>query len=154
MWESTKKGFALHLRLEKSMAQHTQDSYAADVDKLTQYLQIQDKQIGPADVTFQDVQSFIHWIANMGLSERSQARIISGIKSFYTYCLQEGISTSNPTLLLQAPKLKRALPDTLSFEEIDALINAIDLSEPEGQRNRAMLETLYSCGLRVTELIQ
>lgn len=154
MWESAKKGFALHLRLEKSMAQHTQDSYAADVDKLTQYLQIQDKQIGPADVTFQDVQSFIHWIAKMGLSERSQARIISGIKSFYTYCLQEGISTSNPTLLLQAPKLKRALPDTLSFEEIDTLINAIDLSEPEGQRNRAMLETLYSCGLRVTELIQ
>ena len=86
------------------MAQHTQDSYAADVDKLTQYLQIQDKQIGPADVTFQDVQSFIHWIANMGLSERSQARIISGIKSFYTYCLQEGISTSNPTLLLQGNK--------------------------------------------------
>lgn len=136
------------------MAEHTQDSYAADVEKLTQYLQLNNKLLAPGELTLNDLQLFVHWIAGMGLSERTQARIISGIKSFYTYCMQEGISTTNPTALLQTPKLKRALPDTLSVEEIESMLAAIDLSEPEGQRNRAILETLYSCGLRVSELIQ
>jgi len=107
----------------------------------------------PNDVNLILLQDYIKWITELGMSERSQARIISGIKAFYKYCMQEQISQVDPTELLVAPKLKKKLPDTLTFEEIELLIGQIDLSTPEGTRNKAMLETLYSCGLRVTELI-
>jgi integrase/recombinase XerD len=143
----------MYLQLEKSVSPNTIEAYTLDLDKLIQFLQLKDLQYGPNDVNLALLQDYIKWIAELGMSERSQARIISGIKAFYKYCMQEQISQVDPTELLVAPKLKKKLPDTLTFEEIELLIGQIDLSTPEGTRNKAMLETLYSCGLRVTELI-
>jgi integrase/recombinase XerD len=153
MWEPYKKGFKTYLQLEKSLADNSVEAYQRDLDKLTQYLQHSGESKTPAEIRLTDLQQFINWIGGLGMSDTSQARIISGIKSFYKYCLLEKISTADPTTLLEAPKLKRALPDTLSFEEIESLIAQIDLSKPEGGRNKAMLELLYSCGLRVSELV-
>jgi integrase/recombinase XerD len=153
MWEPYIKGFLMYLQLEKSVSPNTIEAYTLDLDKLIQFLQLKDLQYGPNDVNLALLQDYIKWIAELGMSERSQARIISGIKAFYKYCMQEQISQVDPTELLVAPKLKKKLPDTLTFEEIELLIGQIDLSTPEGTRNKAMLETLYSCGLRVTELI-
>ena len=104
-------------------------------------------------MTLQDLQQFIHWVAVLGIAGTSQARIISGIRSFFKYCIIENIITKDPTALLEAPKLKRSLPDTLSIEEIEKILAQIDLSKPEGGRNKAILETLYSCGLRVSEIV-
>jgi integrase/recombinase XerD len=153
MWDSFKKGFLIHLQLEKSLSPNTIEAYALDLDKLIQFLSSQSLSIGPDAIDLQMLQDYIKWIAELGMSERSQARIISGIKAFYKYCLQEQITQKDPTELLSAPKLKKKLPDTLTFEEIEELIAQIDLSKPEGTRNKAMLETLYSCGLRVSELV-
>jgi integrase/recombinase XerD len=153
MWDSFKKGFLIHLQLEKSLSPNTIEAYALDLDKLIQFLSIQSLSIGPDTIDLPLLQDYIKWIAELGMSERSQARIISGIKAFYKYCLQEQITQKDPTELLSAPKLKKTLPDTLTFEEIEQLIAQIDLSKPEGTRNKAMLETLYSCGLRVSELV-
>jgi integrase/recombinase XerD len=108
----------------------------------------------PDAIELKDLQQFLKWITEMGMTASSQARIISGIKSFYRYCVVENITSKDPTILLEAPKLKRALPDVLSFQEIEAIINQIDLSKPEGGRNKAILETLYSSGLRVSELVE
>jgi integrase/recombinase XerD len=107
----------------------------------------------PQQLELKDLEKFLRWISELGMSAGSQARIISGLRSFFKYCLQEQILTVNPASLLESPKLKRSLPDVLSFEEINSLINHIDLSKPEGGRNKAILETLYSCGLRVTEAV-
>jgi integrase/recombinase XerD len=153
MWDSYKKGFLIHLQLEKSLSTNTIEAYALDLDKLIQFLSAKSLSIGPAAIDLPLLQDYIKWIAELGMSERSQARIISGIKAFYKYCLQEQITQKDPTELLSAPKLKKTLPDTLTFEEIEQLIAQIDLSKPEGTRNKAMLETLYSCGLRVSELV-
>jgi integrase/recombinase XerD len=101
-----------------------------------------------------ELQQFLEWVATLGMTATSQARMISGIRSFYKYCLLEDISSTDPTTLLEAPKLKRALPDVLSFDEIESIINALDLSTPEGTRNKAILETMYSCGLRVSEVVE
>lgn len=153
MWKSYKKGFLIHLQLEKSLSPNTVEAYALDLEKLIQFIELNEIQGGPDNITLQQLQAYTRWIAELGMSERSQSRIISGIKSFYRYCLQEQISKTDPTELLSAPKLKKALPDTLTFEEIELIISQIDLSKPEGTRNKAMLETLYSCGLRVSEII-
>lgn len=153
MWDSYKKGFLIHLQLEKSLSPNTIEAYALDLEKLIQFLSLHSHSIGPDAVTLSILQDYIKWIAELGMSERSQARIISGIKAFYKYCIQEQISPTDPTELLAAPKLKKSLPDTLTFEEIEEIIAQIDLSKPEGTRNKAMLETLYSCGLRVSELV-
>ncbi len=153
MWDSFKKGFLVHLQLEKSLSPNTIEAYGLDLEKLIQFLSIRSLSIGPAEINLSLLQDYIKWIAELGMSERSQARIISGIKAFYKYCLQEQITQIDPTELLSAPKLKKSLPDTLTFEEIEQIIAKIDLSKPEGTRNKAMLETLYSCGLRVSELI-
>jgi integrase/recombinase XerD len=153
MWEVYKKGFLVHLQLEKSLSMNTIQAYGLDLEKLIQFIEIKGQKKGPDQITLQDLQEYIKWIAELGMSERSQARIISGIKSFYKYCLQEEITKKDPTELLSSPKLKRALPDTLTFEEIESIIHQIDLSKPEGMRNKAMLETLYSCGMRVSEII-
>ena len=153
MWEVYKKGFLVHLQLEKSLSMNTIQAYGLDLEKLIQFIEIKGEKKGPDQITLQDLQEYIKWIAELGMSERSQARIISGIKSFYKYCLQEEIIKKDPTELLSSPKLKRALPDTLTFEEIESIILQIDLSKPEGMRNKAMLETLYSCGMRVSEII-
>ena len=153
MWEPYKKGYKAWLQLERSLSDHSVEAYCRDIELLTRYLQLQTDPPRPADINSESLRLFIHWIAEMGLSASSQSRIISGIKSFFRYCVLEQIVEADPTSLLEAPKQKRTLPDTLSFEEIESMIAAIDLSKPEGTRNKAMLETLYSCGLRVSELI-
>lgn len=153
MWEPYKKGFKAYLQLEKSLSDNSVEAYLRDIDKLTQYLQEASSLKAPADVELKDLQSFVKWVAELGMTDTSQARIISGIKAFYKYCQVEQISRKDPTVLLEAPKLKRALPDILSFEEIETIIGQIDLSTPGGGRNKAILETMYSCGLRVTEAV-
>jgi integrase/recombinase XerD len=153
MWNAYKKGFKAYLQLEKSLSDHSVEAYLRDVEKLTEYLQIAQQEKEPSAIELKDLQKFIRYIGELGMSAGSQARIISGIKGFYKYCLIEEIITSDPTALLEAPKLKRSLPDVLSYDEIGAIINEIDLSTPEGGRNKAILETMYSCGLRVTELV-
>ena len=153
MWEPYKKGFKAWLQLEKSLAANSVEAYLRDIDKLTDYLQAAKKMITPQELQLKDLEKFVQWISELGMTVASQSRIISGLRSFYTYCLMEQIVTVNPTALLETPKQKRTLPDTLSFEEIENIIAQIDLSKPEGGRNKAILETLYSCGLRVTELV-
>ncbi len=153
MWDSYKKGYKAWLQLEKSLSDHSVEAYLRDLDKLSSWLLLTQQPKDPSAITLNDLQAFIQWIVEMNLSPTSQARIISGIKSFYRYCLLEKICHSDPSSLLDAPKLKRRLPDILSFEEIESIIEQIDRSKPEGMRNRAILETLYSCGLRVSELV-
>ena len=154
MWESYKKGFLIHLQLEKSLSPNTIEAYSLDLGKLIQFIEIMQMKVSPNELKLADLQAYIKWIAELGMSERSQSRIISGIKAFYKYCLQEEIVRQDPTELLSAPKLKKALPDTLTFEEIEALIAKIDQSKPEGVRNKSMMETLYSCGLRVSDQLK
>jgi integrase/recombinase XerD len=153
MWESYKKGFKTYLQLERSLSEHSVEAYLHDVDKLTQYLQLQTLLKSPAEIQLKDLQHFLEWIGNLGMLATSQARIISGIKQFYKYCLTEQIVQSDPSSLLEAPKTKRSLPDVLSFEEIENIIAQIDVSTAEGTRNKAIIETMYSCGLRVSEVI-
>lgn len=118
-----------------------------------QFLQIHELSIGPTEMTADRLSEFVHWVNKLGLGARSQARMISGIKAFYKYLLMEDIIDSDPTELLEGPRLKRKVPEVLSYEEVQQVLAAIDLSQPQGTRNRAMLETLYACGLRVSELI-
>jgi integrase/recombinase XerD len=153
MWEAYKKGFKAYLQLEKSLSDNSTEAYLRDIEKLTQWLSETGTLMKPEDIELKDLQRFLKWINELGMTTASQARIISGIRAFYRYCVLENISKSDPTLLLTAPKLKRALPDVLSFEEIEQIISQIDLSKPEGGRNKAILETMYSCGLRVSEVI-
>ncbi len=153
MWEPYKKGFKAYLQLEKSLSDNSVEAYLRDIDKLTQYLQEASSLKNPADVELKDLQQFLKWVTELGMTAASQARIISGIKAFYKYCLTEQITKNDPTTLLEAPKLKRALPDVLSFEEIEKIIGQVDLSKPEGTRNKAILEIMYSCGLRVSEVV-
>jgi len=152
-WDIYKKGFKAFLQLEKSLSAHSVEAYLRDIDKFAQYLFDEVGAITPAEVTLKHLQAFIQTIGKLEMAPSSQARIISGIKSFFKYCLLEQIVTINPTTLLPSPKIQRKLPDVLSFEEIEQLIAAIDLSKPEGGRNKAILEVMYSSGLRVTEAI-
>jgi integrase/recombinase XerD len=152
-WAIYKKGFKAFLQLEKSLSAHSVEAYLRDIDKLTNYFESIGKEIAPADVTLSNLQAFIQSIGEIEMAPTSQARIISGIKSFFKYCILEQICSTNPTTLLPSPKTRRKLPDVLSFEEIEDLIGHIDLSKPEGGRNKAILETMYSSGLRVTEAI-
>ena len=153
MWEPYKKGFKAYLQLEKSLSENSVEAYLHDIEKLTSYFEQNEIIKAPKEIVLKDLEHFLKWITELGLMPGSQARIISGLKSFFKYCLLEQIISADPTALLEAPKLKRTLPDVLSFEEIENIIGQIDLSKAEGGRNKAMLETLYSCGLRVTELI-
>jgi len=153
VWDVYKKGFKAYLQLEKSLADNSVEAYLRDIDKLTQYLQEAAALTTPGDLELKELQRFIKWIAELGMTPSSQARIISGIKAFYKYCLLEKISLTDPTTLLESPKLKRSLPDILSFGEIENIIAQIDMSKPEGGRNKAILETMYSCGLRVSETV-
>ena len=153
MWEPYKKGYKAWLQLEKSLADNSVEAYLHDVEKFTEYLLSVNDAKNPGEVKLTDLEQFVKWVHELGMTATSQARIISGLKSFYKYCLLEQISATDPTVLLEAPKLKRLLPDILSFEEIESIINVIDLSKPEGQRNKAILETMYSCGIRVSELV-
>ena len=153
MWEPYKKGFKAYLQLEKSLSDNSVQAYLRDIELLTNYLQKTKSLKNPADLVLKDLQQFVKWIGEVGMLASSQARIISGLRAFYKYCLLENIAAKDPTALLEAPKLKRSLPDTLSFEEIENMIQQIDLSKPEGGRNKAILETMYSCGLRVSEVV-
>ena len=153
MWEPYKKGFKAYLQLEKSLAGNSISAYLHDVEMFTDYLQAADTLKQPREVELKDLQTFLKWVTELGLTPGSQARTISGLRAFYKYCLLEQLSNTNPTELLEAPKLKRALPEVLTFGEIENMISKIDLSKPEGNRNKAILETMYSCGLRVTELV-
>lgn len=153
MWDPYKKGYKAWLQLEKSLSDHSVEAYLRDIDKLTDFLQATGSMKTPDAIELKDLQNFLQWIGQLGLEATSQARILSGIRSFYKYCYIEQIVRKDPTTLLESPKLKRALPDVLSFDEIEAIIGQIDLSKPEGGRNKAILETMYSCGLRVSEVV-
>ena len=153
MWEVYKKGFKAWLQLEKSLSENSVEAYLRDVQHLTEYLQTIEGPKTPNGITLKDLEDFTKWINKLGMKNASQARMISGLRSFFKYCLIEDIVTIDPAALLEAPKSHRKLPDTLAFEEIEKIISEIDLSKPEGQRNKAILETLYGCGLRVSELV-
>ncbi|MDQ2655949.1 MAG: site-specific tyrosine recombinase XerD [Bacteroidota bacterium] len=153
MWEEQIRDFGHYLKLERSLSENSVDGYLSDVEKLYQFIQIRHKDLSPTKVSQKHLRDFLEYINELGMSAHSQARILSGLKSFFRYLVFEGTIEKDPTALLEAPKLGRKLPDTLSFVEIEKLLNAIDLSTPEGTRNRAMLEVLYSSGLRVSELV-
>jgi integrase/recombinase XerD len=153
MWEPYKKGFKAYLQLERSLSENSVLAYLSDMEKFTQFLLNNGLQKPPSDIQLPDLQQFIKWIAELGMTQTSQARIISALRTFYKYCLLEDITTVDPTTLLEAPKLKRTLPDVLSIDEIENILAQIDLSTPEGTRNKAILETMYSCGLRVSEVV-
>lgn len=144
------KNYKLYLKLEKSLSANTIQAYLADVIKLIQYLKAEN--IHPFDATLDHLENFSASLRDVGIHPRSQARILSGVRSFYHYLILEDYMQADPSELLESPQLGLHLPEVLTVEEIDALIGAIDLSTNEGQRNRSILETLYSCGLRVSEL--
>jgi integrase/recombinase XerD len=152
-WTSYKKGFRSFLQLERSLSGNSVEAYEHDVDKLSQFLEVKGITKSPDRISLEDLQAFIKWVNELGMSPRTQARVLSGIKSFYKYLLIENVVKDDPTLLMEGPKIGRKLPDFLSVEEVNQIISAIDLSKPEGERNKAMLETLYSSGLRVSELV-
>ncbi len=141
------------MQLERSLSDNSVEAYLRDLEKFTQYLLSTGETRTPEQVDLKSLQQFVRWISELGMTPASQSRIISGLRSFYKYCLIENISSKDPTTLLETPKLKRSLPDVLSFEEIENIIAQIDLSKPEGGRNKAILETMYSCGLRVSEIV-
>lgn len=153
MWQSYIRGFKSYLQLEKSLSPNSVDAYERDVIKLVQYLESEQLSLGVREVALKHLEGFVKAIHELGLDAHSQARIISGIRAFYKYLLLENEVDVNPTDLLQLPKLSRKLPHTLSVPEVVSILEAIDLSTPDGVRNRAMLEMLYSCGLRVSELV-
>lgn len=152
-WNSSIKGFESYLKLERSLSDNTIESYLSDVAKLLEYLNMHELTVAPEKVDQATIEQFLQWISQLGMNPRTQARILSGIKAFYKYLLMEDIITVNPVELIDAPKVGRKLPEVLNKTEIDAVIDSIDLSKPEGERNKAIIETLYGCGLRVSELI-
>lgn len=152
-WRSLKKGFIAYMKLERSMSLNTVDAYLRDVQLFEDYLTLHNIEKQIDQYKYNDFESFFLYLNDIGLGAGSQARIISGIKAFFKYLLMEDLIIDNPTELIEGPKLMRKIPDTLSFYEIEMIFGAIDLSVPQGTRNRAILETLYACGLRVSELI-
>jgi integrase/recombinase XerD len=150
-WQRAIKDFRTYLRLEKSLSENSIEAYSNDVLKLESYFASQD--IMPASVSYQDLKDFLLWFADSNENARTQSRVISGIRAFFRFLLIEGEINENPATLLESPRLGLKLPEILSVEEIDRIIAAIDLSKPEGHRNKAIIETLYSCGLRVSELV-
>jgi integrase/recombinase XerD len=152
-WDEAVREFQTYLKLERSLSQNTVEAYEDDLKKLQQFAEAAQLHKNPEGITHEDLQLFIDWLNDLGVSARTQARILSGIRTFYKFLLLENKIDANPTALIEMPNTERKLPTVLSVEEIDLLLSAIDLSQPTGRRNKAMLETLYSCGLRVSELI-
>ena len=142
LWDSYKKGYKAWLQLEKSLSDHSVSAYLSDLEKLTQFFQSAELKISPKDVTLKHLQKFTAFLNELGMTATSQARIISGIRSFFDYCVAENVVENDPTLLLEAPKTRRKLPDTLSVDEVELIISSIDLSTPEGIRNKAIFETM------------
>jgi integrase/recombinase XerD len=153
-WRSAIKGFQAYLKLERSLSENSIEAYSRDIEKLYQFADIQADKLNPESVTLTHLRQFIVWASELGMIPSSQARILSGIKAFYKYLLMEDMIKSDPSELLESPKIQRKLPDTLSINDINKLIDAIDVSKPEGARNKAILEVLYGCGLRVSELTE
>ena len=152
-WKPEIHGFTSFLKLEKSLSQNSIEAYEHDIEKLVQFLDYKNYNLSSSQIELKHLQEFLQWVNELGMTATSQSRIISGIRAFYKYLLVENLLNSNPTELLETPKIGRKLPDTLGIEEINKLIDSIDLSQKQGQRNKAMLETLYSSGLRVSELV-
>jgi len=152
-WHSAIKGFSAYLILERGLSQNSVDAYISDIKKLGHYFSPPNPEKGPLHLISDDISHFLGYIHDLGLGPRSQARILSGVKAFYKYLLVENMINQDPSGLIEGPKLGRKIPEVLSYEEVSALLSAIDLSSPQGHRNRAMLETLYACGLRVSELV-
>lgn len=153
MWALHIKQFSNYLKLERSLSGNSVEAYVRDIEKLQQFADMSLKGLSPLKITSKHLQEFLTYVNELGMSAHSQARILSGVKAFYKYLIYEELLDKDPTLLIEGPKLGRKLPDTLSYIEIEQLLEAIDMSSPEGGRNRAMLEVLYSSGLRVTELV-
>jgi integrase/recombinase XerD len=153
-WRTAIKGFQTYLKLEKGLSGNSVEAYSRDIEKLQQYAESLPAQLKPDSFTLNDLRNFIMWVNELGMLPSSQARVLSGVKSFYKYLLIEDIIKNDPAELLESPKKQRKLPTVLSYQDIESLLSAIDLSKPEGQRNKAILEVLYSCGLRVSELTE
>lgn len=152
-WSEAERDFGNYLKIEKSLSQNSVEAYLSDVSRLRQYAESEGQGKGPCQITYNDLSAFLAHPALQYDSTRTQARLISGIRAFYRFLIIEGEVTDNPTTLLESPKLGLKLPEVLSTEEIDLIISKTDLSKPEGHRNRAIIETMYSCGLRVSELV-
>lgn len=152
-WTPYIKGFRSYLQLERSLSPNTLEAYAHDLEKLVQFLDYKQISVAPEQIKHEHLQEFIKWVSDLGMTARTQARVLSGVKAFYKYLLMENVMQDDPTELIEGPSIGKKLPDFLTVEEINLLLSNIDLSLPEGQRNKAMLETLYSCGLRVSELV-
>lgn len=153
-WEFHIKQFKSYLKLERSLSANSIEAYLLDVEKLSQYVEMTHPTLSPMQLSYKHLQGFVQYVNELGMSAHSQARILSGIKGFYKYLVFEELMDKDPTSLLEGPKLGRRLPDTLGYLEIEQLLEGIDLSTPAGGRNRAILETLYSSGLRVSELVE
>jgi integrase/recombinase XerD len=152
-WLTAKKGFKNYLKLERSLSPNSIAAYLSDIDKIIQFLEAIGQNISPVNIQAQNLKDLIEWVNGLGMLATSQARLISGIKAFFKYLILEDLIQQDPSALIEAPKTRRKLPDVLTILEIEALINALDLSKPEQVRNKAMLEVLYGSGLRVSELI-
>ena len=152
MFKSYLKEFKTYLTLERSLSTNSIDAYLGDVDKLVQYFSLRENQPKVTEIKSAELKGFISWIHDMGMQASTQARIISGVKAFFSFLLLEEIISIDPSALIESPKITRKLPDTLNILEIDALLTAIDSSSPQGMRNKAIIEVLYGCGLRVSEL--
>ena len=153
-WQSSLIEFKNFLKLEKNSSVHTINAYLNDLNKLKTFLQLEYRDLEISQIERKHIEEFIvYLIENFAIQESTQARILSGVNSFFNYLVYENMLESNPTELVEMPKITRKLPDTLSFEEIDLMLTSIDLSTEQGTRNRAILEILYSCGLRVSELL-
>jgi integrase/recombinase XerD len=152
-WSSSIREFRSYLQLERSLSLNSVEAYLNDIAKLEQFMSMKMPDKRPDNIELADLKSFIEWINELGASARSQSRILSGIRSFFRFLFLTDQISKDPSDLIESPKIGRKLPEVLSTEEIDRIISAIDLSKPEGHRNKAIIETLYSCGLRVSELV-
>jgi integrase/recombinase XerD len=152
-WSQSFRNFETYLRLEKSLSENSVEAYLNDVAKLEKYFTVIGKNIGPVEVTYQDLKLFLTWYGSDNQNTRTQSRTLSGVRAFFKYLLIEGEINENPATLIESPKIGLKLPEVLSVSEIDSMIDQIDLSKQEGHRNKAIIETLYGCGLRVSELV-
>jgi integrase/recombinase XerD len=152
-WQNYISGFKAFLMLEKGLSHHSIEAYVSDTEKLMTWVENTSPSMNPGEMRYSDLARFLTYLHDLGLGRSSQARIISGIRSFFKFLLLEGLIDDDPSELLEGPRQKRTIPDVLTAGEIESILDAVDLSHPQGQRNRAMLETLYACGLRVSELV-
>ena len=152
-WPAAIHAFKAYMLLERSLSQNSVDAYLNDVNRFSQYLEMSNPNLGPLSVQRTDLEQFILWINKLGLEGSSQARLISGLRAFYKFLLVEDLLEDDPTEMVENPRLRRKIPEVLSYREIQSMLDVIDLSEPNGQRNRTIIEVLYACGLRVSELV-